>query len=255
MKYVFGNWKMELGVRESIALTRGILRSIRGAEHLPELVIFPSFTALSEIRKLLTRSRMKFGAQNMAAEVSGAYTGEVSSGMLEELRTEYVLIGHSERRQLFGETNELVRAKLERAMKSSMQPVLCIGEPKEVRTKGGEHAYISKQIQVALQNLRIPSKKRVIIAYEPVWAIGTGAPASLEQILDMHTHIRREVAKEVSAAKTVHILYGGSVNGDNAYQLLRERDIDGVLVGGASVKLNEFCAILTRAKEVVEMQS
>lgn len=255
MKYVFGNWKMELGVRESIALARGVLRSIRGAQHLPELVIFPSFTALSEVRKLLARSRMKFGAQNMAAEVSGAFTGEVSASMLDDLRTEYVLIGHSERRQLFGESEEMIRAKLELAMKSNMQPVLCIGEPKEVRAKGDEKMYISKQIRASLRNLRIPSKKKVLIAYEPIWAIGTGAAASLEQILDMHAHIRREVENELTGKRTVHVMYGGSVNGDNAYNLLREREVDGVLVGGASVKLKEFSAILDRAKEVVEMQS
>jgi triosephosphate isomerase (TIM) len=259
MKTIIGNWKMHLGIRESVALARGIVRNLRGQENLPEIVLCPSHTSLSEVRKVLTRSRISLGAQNCGHEKSGALTGEISVGMLEDVRADYVIIGHSERRTLLAETDEVVRAKLKLAMESKLQPVLCIGEPREVRENGEAESYLEAQLDAALTDLTVKRGKNVIIAYEPIWAISTtknAKNASVADIIEMHSFIREAVRARVHiGAERIKVLFGGSVNGDNAYEILREGEVNGVLVGGASLKLQQFSAILGAAIDVVVAQS
>mgnify|MGYP006420145773 CR=1 FL=1 len=255
MKYIVGNWKMNLGIRESVALARGILRSLRGNEKTPEVVLCPSFPALSEVRKVLTRSRVRLGGQNCGIEKSGAFTGDVSISMLEDVACKFVIIGHSERRHVLGETDEMVSKKLKLAMESGMTPILCVGEPKDVREAGDAISYIQSQLKSALDGMSTPRKKRLLVAYEPVWAIGSGKPADVGDIIEMHQIIRGYVEQNSRLQeKDISVLYGGSVKSDNAYQYLREGEIDGLLVGGASLKLAQFSGILAAGIEVIQAQ-
>lgn len=255
MKYVVANWKMNLSVRESIALTRSVLRAVQGHEQFPGIVLCPSFTALQEVHKLLTRTRVKLGAQNAGPDRSGAYTGEAGIAQLEDVGCAYAIIGHSERRHQFGEDDELVRRRLEAVLTSELVPIVCVGEPKEVRDSGKEQAYVLKQLKSAFADLKIPRSKQVFIAYEPVWAIGSGNPATPQQAVQMHAVIREYMANEFKVAgERMMVLYGGSTDGKNAYQFLRESEIDGLLVGGASIKANEFTKVLDAACEVMEAQ-
>jgi triosephosphate isomerase len=256
MKYVIGNWKMHLGVRESVALARGVLRSLRGKEISPEIILCPPFTSLSEVHKVLARSSVKLGAQNCGPEKNGAFTGEVSVSMLKDVYANYVLIGHSERRHVFAETNEAIAQKMKLTMDSKVNPILCVGELKEIREAGKANEYVSEQILSALQGLKIPSRQTLIIAYEPVWAIGSGETPAVGDVVEMQTFIRELAMKETGLkADRVKVLYGGSVNEENAYSFLRESSVDGLLVGGASLKLASFIAIIDSARDVMSAQA
>lgn len=256
MKYIVGNWKMHLGIRESVALARGILRAQRGREVAPTTVICPSFLALAEVHKVLARSRVMLGAQNCGFDRSGAYTGEVSTAMLEEVSCSHVIIGHSERRELFDESDAVIAKRFLSALNSKVVPILCVGETAEVRKDKKELTYVKKQLDSVLNGISSFSKKKeLFIAYEPVWAIGSKNPAEIEDVLRMHKAIRAHVAKKLSLSESqVKVLYGGSVDGKNAYSFLREDGIDGLLVGGASIKLHEFSHILESAFDVMEAQ-
>jgi triosephosphate isomerase len=256
MKYVFGNWKMHLGIRESVALARGVARSLRGKERVPEVAIFPAFTALSEVHKAIARSRVALGGQNIGVDRSGAFTGEVSSAMLEDVGCKYALIGHSERRWKFAEDDEIVARRMSECLSSKVIPVLCVGESSEERGSGSQEAFVAHQLKTAFAGSSVSRSLDFIIAYEPVWAIGTGETATVEQAVEMHEHIRSTLRSivEVDVDKVV-ILYGGSVKPESAYQLLREREIDGVLVGGASLKIHAFQDILNAAMDVISAQS
>lgn len=247
---------MHLGIRESVALARGVLRIGRGREVAPVAVICPSFLALAEVHKVLARSRVALGAQNCGFDRQGAFTGEVSTAMLEDVSCAYVLIGHSERRELFGETDSLIAKKYASALASKVTPILCIGETAEARKEKKEVAFVKKQIDAVFNSVQaFPKKKRVMIAYEPVWAIGSKNPAEVDDVLRMHEVIRTHVAKKLAIAEMqVDVLYGGSVDAKNAYSFLREDGIDGLLVGGASIKLQEFSQILESAYDVMEAQ-
>ena len=256
MKYVIGNWKMHLGVRESVALARGVLRSLRGKEHSPEVILCPPFTSLSEVYKVIARSRVMIGGQNCGPERSGAFTGEVSVAMLEDVKASIVLIGHSERRHVFGETDKLISQKYEVALASKVNPILCVGETKETREAGTAFDYVRTQLTSALDGANIPRRHTLMIAYEPVWAIGSGETPAVGDIVEMHAFIRDEVVKLTGVKRTgINVFYGGSVDEENAYSFLRETDIDGLLVGGMSLKLAAFSGIIDAARDVVSSQA
>lgn len=254
MKTVIGNWKMNVGVRESVALARGVLYALRGKRVIPEVVLCPSYTALSEVRKVVARSSVSLGAQNMHWEEKGAFTGEVSARMLEEVGVSHVILGHSERRQLLGEADEMIGKKVAQALDKGFVPVLCVGETKEEREAGEEKEIVRTQLKKALQNVRLSKKAKLFIAYEPIWAIGTGKTATVAEAIEMHALIREIAGEILGGAEAVQVLYGGSINNDNAYEFLREEEVDGVLVGGASVKLSQMREVLEAATEAVEGQ-
>lgn len=256
MKTIVANWKMNVGVRESVALARGTLLTVRGRKVIPEMIVCPPFVALGEVRKVVARSAAHLGAQNMFWEDSGAFTGETSARMLSELGVSHAIIGHSERRHILGETNEMVRDKVNQALSHQITPILCVGETAEERDAGQAKEVVRTQLASALSQARLRGSDKLLVAYEPVWAIGTGRTASVSDVLEMHEFIRvilDEVFPEAGSSQTA-VLYGGSVNAENAYQLLREPQVDGVLVGGASVKLNQFKEVVSAAVEVLEAQ-
>lgn len=246
---------MNLGIRESVALARGVLRQLRGEEKAPEVVLCPPFTSLSEVRKVLARSRVQMGAQNCGTERSGAFTGEVSVSMLEDVSASYVILGHSERRTVFHETDELIRKKLGTVMDSKLTPILCVGESREERDAGREKDFVRGQLSAAFGGLDVPRNKKIMVAYEPLWAIGSGDSATVGQVIEMHQLIRDEVVRMTNREEDdVIVLYGGSVDDENAYQFLREREVNGILVGGASLKLQVFSGILRAGIDVIVAQ-
>lgn len=255
MKYVVANWKMNLSVRESIALVRGVLRSVQGRKHLPGVILCPSATALSETYKLVNRTHLALGAQNAGPDRAGACTGEIGLAQLEDVGCQYALLGHSERRLRFGESDEVVRARLTAVLASDLTPIVCVGEPLAVRQAGQAESYVLQQLHQALKDQLLPRRKMFMVAYEPVWAIGSGAPAGLADIIAMHKVIREYLLHEIKLpVDRCAVLYGGSVNSQNAHQLLREFEVDGVLVGEASIKAHECAQIIKAACEVLEAQ-
>lgn len=256
MKTVIANWKMNVGVRESVALARGTLLTLRGRKIIPDLVICPPFVALGEVRKVIARSSVELGAQNTFWEATGSHTGETSTRMLQELGVTHVILGHSERRQQVGETDEMIQKKVLHVLSERFVPILCIGETKEERTAEQAREVIQRQLSVALQGVRFRGGDKLFVAYEPIWAIGTGESATVGEVVEMHRFIRSMLIQMFPDAPEgqISILYGGSVDGENAYGLLREIEVDGVLVGGASVKLNQFKDIVGAAAEVLEAQ-
>ncbi len=254
MKTIIANWKMNVGVREAVALARGTLLTLRGRKVSPGLVVCPPAVALSEVRKVLARSSAHLGAQNMFWEQSGSYTGETSPRVLNELGVSHVILGHSERRQLLGETDEMVNKKVLQALEQKLIPILCIGETSVQHKEEMTQEIVRDQLLAALQGVRLRSSDVLMVAYEPIWAIGSGEAATVPGVLETHQFIRSLVHELFpQASKTqFSVLYGGSVNPDNAYAFLREDDVDGVLVGGASVKINQFKGIVQAAAEVLE---
>ncbi len=253
MKTIIANWKMNVGVREAVALARGTLLTLRGRKVSPAMVICPPSTALSEVRKVLARSSANLGAQNMFWEQSGSFTGETSPRVLNELGVSHVILGHSERRGLLGETDEMVNKKVLQALEQKLTPIICIGETSEQRKDDQTQNVVRDQLMAALNGVRLRSSDILMVAYEPIWAIGSGDAANVAGVLDTHQFIR-SLLEEVfpqSSKSQFHVLYGGSVNADNAYSFLREDDVDGVLVGGASVKINQFKGIVQAAAEVL----
>lgn len=257
MKTIVGNWKMNVGTRESVALARGVLLALRGKKVLPEVVVCPPHVALGEVRKVVARSHVALGAQNVFWEEQGAFTGEISTRMLVEVGATHVIIGHSERRHLFGETDEGVNKKLIHALLAGLVPIVCVGETKAQRDAGQAREAVAAQVRGAVRSLHLRHKERVLFAYEPVWAIGTGAAAAPADAVAMHQWIRSLVPEFLPGIKSDQfgVLYGGSADAHNAYSFLREDDVDGLLVGGASVKLSEFAHILDAASEVLEARA
>lgn len=243
---IIGNWKMH-GSRESVQqLLAGLVDGLGGIPETTELAVCPSFVHLEMTRKALAATRIAVGAQNAHPEISGAYTGEVSAAMLADLELAYVLVGHSERRQLCAETDADVAAKFAAVQQAGMTPVLCLGETLEQREAGQTEATVLAQLDAVLGASGIASFRRAVIAYEPVWAIGTGKTASPEQAQQVHKVIRDHLAtNDAEVAATTRILYGGSVKSGNAGELFAQTDIDGGLVGGASLNADEFIAIAT----------
>jgi len=248
--FIAGNWKMYKTISEALELVMALkeqARQLTGAE----LVVIPPFTALSEVRKAIEGSSIQLGAQNLFWEKEGAFTGEVSAAMLKSAGCEYVVIGHSERRQYFAETNETVNKKIKSALAHELIPIMCIGESLEEREKGKTIEKVETQIDSGLKDLGKEAMERIIIAYEPIWAIGTGVTATPAQAEEVHSFIREKLEKKYGkeTASCAIILYGGSVKPANTYSLLKENNINGALVGGASLEAESFIQI---AKEAIK---
>ncbi|MFT4573126.1 MAG: triosephosphate isomerase [Marinomonas primoryensis] len=244
-KIVAGNWKMN-GSRESIVSLIGGLLKMDGSSS--EVVVVPSFPYLSQVNDLIDGSGVMLAAQNVSHELKGAYTGEVSASMLGDFGVKYVLLGHSERRSLYGETDDIVASKVKTVLGFGLVPMLCIGETLAERESGKTLDVCERQIQAVIDVVGIDAFERMTIAYEPVWAIGTGLSASAEQAQEIHQSIRAFLAKSSeSISQKVQILYGGSVKASTSSALFKMPDVDGALVGGASLDAKEFIAIVKAA--------
>jgi triosephosphate isomerase len=240
---VAGNWKMHGSRAENASLVSGLLELLPDGRRA-EILVCPPFPYLIETGRLLKDSDVQLGAQSVCAEAQGAFTGEVSAAMLKDVGCRYVLVGHSERRQLYGESDALVARKFVAAQSQGLVPVLCVGETLDEREGGQTLEVVSRQLQAVLSVSGVASLARAVIAYEPVWAIGTGRTASGEQAQEVHAMIRAKVAAlDATIGGSVRILYGGSVKASNARELFAMPDIDGGLVGGASLKADEFARI------------
>jgi len=248
-KFVAGNFKMNMTSSE-VAPYLEVFRQETEKLNDVDIVLIPPFTAIAKASEILGGTqKIRIGAQNMSPEAKGAYTGEISATMLRDLFVRYVLVGHSERRRLFGETDELVHRKLVTALASELRPILCVGETLEERQAGQEKAVLEGQLRGALEGLTPDQISEVIVAYEPVWAIGTGLTATPEQAQEAHLFIRDYLGKlaGTSLANKARILYGGSVTPANAKELMSQEDIDGALVGGASLDPRGFAEIVAAA--------
>jgi triosephosphate isomerase len=245
-KFVAGNFKMNMTSSE-VAPYLEVFRQETEKYSDVDICLIPPFTAIAKFSEILGNSqKILIGAQNMSPEAKGAYTGEISASMLRDLFVRYVLVGHSERRRLFIETDEMVRRKLVAALSSELRPILCVGETLEERQAGQEKAVLEGQLRSALEGLTPEQISEVIVAYEPVWAIGTGLTATPEQAQEAHLFIRDYLGKMAgtSVASKARILYGGSVTPSNAKELMSQEDIDGALVGGASLDPRGFAEIV-----------
>jgi triosephosphate isomerase (TIM) len=245
-KVIAGNWKMNNDVKETQNLLSKLLSGISMDDLNCDLIVCPPFTSIFEAYTLLKDTKIKIGAQNMHFESSGAFTGEISASMLKSIGCEYVILGHSERRTIFGETDEHINRKIKKANESGLKPIFCVGELLEEREAGITEKIIERQIIAGLMNVSPEEMSKVIIAYEPVWAIGTGKTASPEQAQEVHKFIRNLIKGKYgdSISEKIIIQYGGSVNSSNAKELLFQKDIDGALVGGASLKPDSFIGII-----------
>ncbi|MCH6258225.1 triose-phosphate isomerase [Puniceicoccaceae bacterium K14] len=250
-KYLIaGNWKMNLTPSESEELASGVAKAV-GKDASVEVVVSPTFTALDRVSKIIEDSTVKLGAQNMSPKASGAYTGEISAAMLRDVFTKYVILGHSERREYFGETDVLVNEKVLFALESQIKPILCIGETLEDREADKTLEVVKTQLLGGLESVEESQLVDVVIAYEPVWAIGTGKTATPEMAQEVHASIRSLLSEKysASAAEKVQILYGGSMKPANAEDLLAQADIDGGLIGGAALDAASFGALVEAAKK------
>jgi len=244
MPVIAGNWKMHKTSAEAIALVKELAGSVANAMGR-EIVVCPPFTALMAVKAALDGTNIKLGAQNLSWENQGAFTGEISAPMLKDVGCEYVIIGHSERRQFFAETDENVSRKLKAALAANLIPIVCVGESLSEREAGITSTVVSRQVKLGLSNLTADEAKSIIIAYEPIWAIGTGRTATPETAQETVAFIRRRLRERFgAAADRVRILYGGSVKAANIDALMVQPDIDGVLVGGASLEAQEFARIV-----------
>ena len=244
---VAGNWKMHGSRAENASLVSGLLDLLQPGKQA-EILLCPPFPYLMETARLLKDSGVSLGAQSVCAEPQGAFTGEVSAAMLKDVGCRYVLVGHSERRQVYAESDVLVARKFMAALSQGLVPVLCVGETLEEREAEQTGAVVSRQLEAVLAVSGVQSFARAVIAYEPVWAIGTGRTASPEQAQAVHAMIRAKVAQlDATIGGSVRLLYGGSVKASNARELFAMPDIDGGLVGGASLKADEFARICAGA--------
>jgi triosephosphate isomerase len=240
-----GNWKMNMLVSEAEALVNGLNSGLDGKEEV-DVVVAPPFTSLHPVSRALSGSSIALAGQNLHWEASGAYTGEVSAAMLLDVGCKYVIIGHSERRQYFGETDETVNRRVKAALAAGLDPIVCVGEVLEERKSGRTWEVVKRQTRDGLAGISKEDAKRLVLAYEPVWAIGTGETATPDQAQEVHGQIRdliRDLYDE-SIAQGLRIQYGGSVKPDNARGLMDQPDVDGALVGGASLKVESFLGIV-----------
>src|SRR6266700_4143404 len=247
-KIVAANWKMNMTQAESARFIESLLLDLGDITDV-EVVIVPPFTAIAKVTEALGKAQnIKVGAQNMHWERSGAFTGEISAALLRDLFVHYVVLGHSERRRLFGETNEIVNRKVRAAHEAALRPIVCVGETLEQRDRGNVEKILSIQLRGSLAGLNPKELQETVIAYETVWAIGTGRNATPDQAQEVHALIRARIgARDARIAAATRILYGGSVKASNAAELFAMPDVDGGLIGGASLKADEFLAILAAA--------
>lgn len=248
-KIIAGNWKMNKTVAEAIELSNTLKRELCDIDDVG-IILCPPFTALDEVAEVIYESNLELGAQNMHWEGSGAFTGEVSPLMIKELGCKYVILGHSERRAYFHETNEIVDKKARSAVDHGLTPIVCVGETLAERESNQTIKVVADQVTNSLRSLKDNEIRRIIIAYEPVWAIGTGRNATPEQAQEVHEFIRKTISGLYSTetASEVTIQYGGSVKPANAKELLSQKDIDGALVGGASLEAKGFTEIVKAAR-------
>jgi triosephosphate isomerase len=248
---IAGNWKMNKDLQESRDLIQKLRRTIGpGLPSHVHVAIFPPFPFLALASELLKESRISVGAQNMSEHDDGAFTGEVSGRMLRSIGCEYVILGHSERRQLFGETNSTTNRKTKKALDCGLTPVICVGETLDQRERGTTRQVVGAQVRESIAGFRSDLASRLVLAYEPVWSIGTGRNATPDQAQEIHGYIREIVAEMYGGVvgEGMLILYGGSVKPDNAREILKQKDIDGALVGGACLQADSFTAIVESGK-------
>ena len=236
---------MNKTVAESLDLASGLVRELKDVKEV-DIAICPPFTALSEVSKAVIDSNIRLGAQNMSQNGYGAHTGEIAAGMLKEFSTKYVILGHSERREYQRESDELIAAKAKAAHEAGLKPIVCVGEQLEEREAGKTEDIVGTQVRGSLAGLTTEEMLGTVIAYEPVWAIGTGKTATAEQAQEVHAFIRNLLADlfDADTAKAVRIQYGGSVKPDNARELMSQPDVDGALVGGASLDVRVFSELI-----------
>jgi triosephosphate isomerase len=248
-KVIAGNWKMNMDLNESVNLISELKQKLNSADYDADIIVCPPFTSLETAFTLVKGSSIKLGAQNMHHEDSGAFTGEVSADMLKSVGCEYVILGHSERRSIFGETDEIINKKIDKALDKNLKPIFCIGETLEERESNETFNIVEKQLAEGLKGFSEGNLRDLIIAYEPVWAIGTGKTATPEQAQEVHAFIRKYARENFSEdyAENLIIQYGGSVKPNNAKDLLSQEDIDGALVGGACLKADSFSEIIESA--------
>jgi len=245
-KLVAGNWKMHGGLQQNEALLAQIRPEAAKLEC--EIAVFAPYPYLSQLQSILSGSVLGWGAQSVSEHAAGAFTGEVAASMLAEFGCRYVLVGHSERRSIFGETDDEVAAKFEAAQKSGLMPVLCVGETLAERELGATSAVVSRQLVAVMNRVGVEALRESVLAYEPVWAIGTGLTATPQQAQEVHAGIRAQVTLlDAGVARGLRILYGGSVKPQNAEELFAQGDIDGGLIGGAALVADDFLAICRAA--------
>lgn len=244
-KIIAGNWKMNKTVEEAVELANNIKRDLGDCNEV-DVVLCPPFTAIKSVSDIVSESLVTVGSQNMSSEDDGAYTGEISHSMLKELFVRYVILGHSERREYYKETNFWINKKVKKALEKNLRPILCVGEKLEERENGTTEQVVEVQVREGLKDVSADAYTELVIAYEPVWAIGTGKTATAEQAQEVHAFIRGIVKDMVGeeAANAVRIQYGGSMKPDNAEELLGQPDIDGGLIGGAALDATSFAAIV-----------
>jgi triosephosphate isomerase len=248
-KYLIaGNWKMNKTATEAVDLVNEIHASV-GSQNSVQVCVCPPYTSLAKVSELIEQSEVFLGAQNMNSESSGAFTGEVSAEMLRDLYVNFVILGHSERRQLYGETNSSINEKVLAAINNNLKPIYCIGETLEERESGKTLEVVRSQVREGLADFPASAIEHLVLAYEPVWAIGTGKTATDEMAQEVHADIRSVLSDMFgeSAASTVRILYGGSMKPENALGLLAQPDVDGGLIGGASLTSRAFLGIIDAA--------
>lgn len=248
--FIAGNWKMNLLSQSSVDLARSLMSTLPVNENV-QVAVCPPAVYLQQLGSVLNGSSIGLGAQNMSQQKEGAFTGEVSGSMLKDIGCSCVILGHSERRQFYGETDALVNAKTVAALSYGLTPIVCVGEMLEQREAGTTAEVIDQQIRGSLSGLSAGQAAELVIAYEPVWAIGTGKTASPAQAEEVHAQIRQLLVELFGKplADTIRIQYGGSVKADNAAELLGQPNIDGALVGGASLKADSFAAIVAAARQ------
>jgi triosephosphate isomerase len=241
---IAGNWKMNNTIADGKALVAALAPLVKDAK--VDVVVCPTATALSAITEAVKGTNIKVGAQNMHWEKSGAFTGEIAASMLTEIGVDYVIIGHSERRDYFGETDETVNKRVKAVIAAGLTPIMCCGESLATREAEKQNEFVGEQIKKGLAGLEAAQVAKMVIAYEPIWAIGTGKTATADQAQDMCAYIRKVVAEmfDQATADSVRIQYGGSVKPANAKEIMGKADIDGALVGGASLKANDFSGIV-----------
>ena len=246
-KIVAGNWKCNTNVQEGIELAKAVdtLVASEGADDVV-VVLGTPFTHLTKVVETVNTDRIGVSAQNCAAEAKGAFTGEVSVEMVKSTGAKYVILGHSERREYYGETSEILNKKLALTLENGLTPIYCCGEPLEIREAGTQNDFVKKQLEETIFNLSPEDFKKLIIAYEPIWAIGTGKTATSDQAQEIHAYIRSIITEKFGEeiAEGVSILYGGSCKPSNAKELFANKDVDGGLIGGASLKAEDFLGII-----------
>ena len=243
---VAGNWKMNKNLQEGLALATELKDALAGQNLNCDVVIGTPYIHLASVASAVKGSKIGVAAQNCANKESGAYTGEISASMVKSTGAGYIILGHSERREYYGETSALLNEKVALTLENGLIPIYCCGEALDVRNANEQNAYVKNQLDETVFNLSADDFKKIVIAYEPIWAIGTGVTASTEQAQDMLAYIRGLIAAKFDAeiAEGTSILYGGSCNAKNASELFSQKDIDGGLIGGASLKVADFKAII-----------